>query len=563
MKPLTILFSFMIICLGHGQMDKNVFQDSISDLGLKELDRLAVQFENKDTLRLRIVANQLKNLARDIENDRYAARAYEFLTLIEKQEKKQKIFADSMVWYATRTDFDFLKSDAYYRLANAHYANLNYGETIKNLGISYKLAYEGLYFSRTRKIETRMASIKNVLGRHSDAKSLYLTAYKEFPDEPSRIKDKNRYLAILYNLAQTYGYLHMPDSCLYYTIKGKYAAKSFDSAEYLNLFRRLDGIAKYHLGAYKESIVLLKGTLPPLDRVDAVENLYFIGQGYKALKAPDSALVYYLKTDSVLSIDNKYILFQDKDLYKELYRVHLESGDELSEYFLERYFLKDSISKAIEQSVGEQIHTAYDLPQIKAREKELVTKKIAYRILALVLAISLLASLFLLLRKNRRLKRQKKLIGEYLENSRSISIGNKRNGYGTQQQIPNNKEKVWKRIADGLEQFELDKKYLDSKMDQSTLSKLLGTNTTDLSMFFNQVLGVSFPTYLKRKRIENAVKTLRENRNLYKYSISGLAEEFGFSNPDTFSRAFKQVAKVKPSLFITELQKMKFHSDDL
>ena len=72
----------------------------------------------------------------------------------------------------------------------------------------------------------------------------------------------------------------------------------------------------------------------------------------------------------------------------------------------------------------------------------------------------------------------------------------------------------------------------------------LGTNTTYISACLNGQLGVSFPVFVARYRVEYAQSLmLREPGK----RLSKVAEESGFADDASFFRTFKQITGVTPS----------------
>lgn len=81
------------------------------------------------------------------------------------------------------------------------------------------------------------------------------------------------------------------------------------------------------------------------------------------------------------------------------------------------------------------------------------------------------------------------------------------------------------------------------------------TNPKYLSQVINFYEQKSFSTYIRDLRIQYAVKELKANPILRKYSIQSIAEELGFNSPQSFSKAFYKKTGIYPSYFIRELEK--------
>lgn len=82
--------------------------------------------------------------------------------------------------------------------------------------------------------------------------------------------------------------------------------------------------------------------------------------------------------------------------------------------------------------------------------------------------------------------------------------------------------------------FEDEKIYLNCRLKLSDVARLVGTNRTYLSRFFNQENGYTFYDYVNQLRVKHAAHLL-ENSNL---PISQVADQSGFNSLSTFRRVF-------------------------
>ncbi len=77
-----------------------------------------------------------------------------------------------------------------------------------------------------------------------------------------------------------------------------------------------------------------------------------------------------------------------------------------------------------------------------------------------------------------------------------------------------------------------------------------------LSKIINHYKGKSLSNYLTNLRIEYCISELRQNATLRKYTIKAIAQEMGFRNSESFSKAFKKQTGLNPSYYIKELNKL-------
>ncbi|QTD36723.1 AraC family transcriptional regulator [Polaribacter batillariae] len=85
-------------------------------------------------------------------------------------------------------------------------------------------------------------------------------------------------------------------------------------------------------------------------------------------------------------------------------------------------------------------------------------------------------------------------------------------------------------------------------------AKDLNSNTNYLSKIINHYKGLSFSNYLNTLRINFIISELKVNSLYRKFTIKAIAEEAGFNNPESFSKAFYKITNVKPSFFMKQLE---------
>lgn len=80
------------------------------------------------------------------------------------------------------------------------------------------------------------------------------------------------------------------------------------------------------------------------------------------------------------------------------------------------------------------------------------------------------------------------------------------------------------------------------------------TNSTYLSKIINEIKQSNFTQYINTLRIEYIIKKLETEKKLLLYTTHALSEISGYNNVQTFTRAFTNHTKMKPSHFIKELK---------
>ena len=98
---------------------------------------------------------------------------------------------------------------------------------------------------------------------------------------------------------------------------------------------------------------------------------------------------------------------------------------------------------------------------------------------------------------------------------------------------------------------------MSKKTTLRSLAKDFNTNTNYLSKIINHNKNSSFSNYINSLRIEHIIEILKTNSSIRKYTIKAIADEAGFSNSESFSKAFYKSKGIKPSYFIREMDKIK------
>ncbi len=105
-----------------------------------------------------------------------------------------------------------------------------------------------------------------------------------------------------------------------------------------------------------------------------------------------------------------------------------------------------------------------------------------------------------------------------------------------------------------LNDFEENERYLDSQLSINNLAKTIGTNPNYLSRIINCHKEKSFPQYINALRITSCITALQNEPIYQKFTISGIANKFGFNTPESFGKAFHLKTGVKPSFYIKNIE---------
>lgn len=87
--------------------------------------------------------------------------------------------------------------------------------------------------------------------------------------------------------------------------------------------------------------------------------------------------------------------------------------------------------------------------------------------------------------------------------------------------------------------------YQDPQLSLHMMAEAFHMNETYISTYFKQITGVSFGDYLQQLRMEKATALIRQGE----MKVAAIAEAIGYTNDQTFRRAFKRVIGVSPSAY--------------
>ena len=112
-----------------------------------------------------------------------------------------------------------------------------------------------------------------------------------------------------------------------------------------------------------------------------------------------------------------------------------------------------------------------------------------------------------------------------------------------------------KRLTEKLEIImQSNKPYTNPDLKIADLASLIGTSAHTMSYLFNQYLNRNYYDYINDYRITE-FKSLVEQDEYSKYTLSALAELCGFSSRASFFRYFKKVTGITPNEYIRNIDK--------
>ena len=391
-----------------------------------------------------------------------------------------------------------------------------------------------------------------------DSLSLLIGSNKIIPESTI-----DEYIECIYNVSKVY-YVESELSKATFYIDSLYGfAVNRGLTEYIDKYNGLKGAILYKQGAYTEALTYTNTYLNNSienDNYGISRSSVIKGLILWELQEKELAIASLSTADSLYQITHDE--FEELGYgYKTLITYYKEKGDKDKQLeFLNKLIVFDEEITANYLEIAPAITRSYTIPELLSEKevviKELSTnnqineqKKTVYYILLMV--ASLIIGYFIIQRI--LFKRRFEKIKKKLEHTENQQIRTKQRSEG--QELFELDAKQIERIAKGLERFENERGYINTRLSLKSLATSMDTNSSYLSKYINAIKGVNFSHYVNTLRINAIIEVLQVNAKIRAYTIDAIAEEAGFSNTRSFSNHFKRVTGINPSYFLKQLKK--------
>ncbi len=91
--------------------------------------------------------------------------------------------------------------------------------------------------------------------------------------------------------------------------------------------------------------------------------------------------------------------------------------------------------------------------------------------------------------------------------------------------------------------------------DYNRISKIVGCDTYQFGRIFSYIVGISFSEYIRNRRLSLAAIELQEGN----YKVIDIALKYGYSSPESFARAFKELHGISPREACTQGRSLKMY----
>ncbi|MDV3887618.1 hypothetical protein CMT90_11815 [Elizabethkingia anophelis] len=554
------------------------------------------KFKIPDTLQNKSFEQLEKSFGKNFETNDALLYANTFI-IKAKQEKNTKRIIDGYFLFFLKSGEDISYIDSikttmkdnnvnnlsygYFKCGDIYYNTRDYRRSLS----SYLSALEYAKKSEDKKsvvlIKNAIGDIKYTTNDYEEALNIFRQNYDYIKTKEKQ--DPNNYLSILFSLTNTYNATKKYDSAYMYGNIGKSKCLLYDKKYYFKMFDLSVHISEYYLGNYNKSITGLKNNIEFFKK-NSINNLQvsymYLSMNYKILNDKDRYLYYFNKLDSLQKVTNH----TDKiliELYEKSLNYYKEIGNKDEQLYLVNRLI--DLNKTIYESkynFSKEIHQKYDTPElIEEKEKLISDLKVRNTLLYWWLGGGLLLLfLFIYLYSiNRKKMKLYKLHAQKLinirkddqnilkstiiesENQLPITI-DKPSFQKPEQNIDSIESKtqiptsVKQAIIIKLQNFENEKKFTAQNITLYSLARDFETNRDYLSKMINELKEKNFSQYLNELRINFAIEELKDNRKLRLKTIAAIASDMGFSNAESFTRAFKYVTGTLPSYYIKALR---------
>lgn len=465
-----------------------------------------------------------------------------------------------------------------YKIGNIYYNSSKYEQALSSYLQALTYAKKNNNLKSIILIKNAIGDIKSKTYDYEESLKIFKENYNYVKNEEE--KDPNSYLSVLYSLTVAYNGVKKYDSAYVYANLGRSKCLVYKKKYYYKAFDLACHIIEYYQKDYQKSINGLKKNIDYFKEYDP-NNLgityMYLSMNFQKLNSKREYLYCFNKMDSLQKV-TKFVRPDLIKLYKNSLQYYEEEGNkEKQVYLIDRLIkLNDTIYKS-NYEFSKEIHQKFDTPELLEQKQKLISnldKKntTLYWFLGGGLLL-LLVFIYLYSINQKKLKvyriqaqklidiQNKSLAVDQLDNFEKLDaedqkiqisevLGDEKNNK-IKSQIPEN---IRQALIVKLHDFEKQKIFITKSITLYSLSKDFETNRDYLSKIINETKGKSFSNYLNELRINFAITELKKNKKLRLKTIAAIAEDVGFNNVESFTKAFKHITGTLPSYYIRILR---------
>jgi AraC-like DNA-binding protein len=282
------------------------------------------------------------------------------------------------------------------------------------------------------------------------------------------------------------------------------------------------------------------------------------GKCYYGLKRYEEALQSLTNVAEIIQEENLNFIGLD-ETYQLLAKTQVKLGNhEEATAVYDQYIERNNFSTEKRFELHQTIFEGYDLKNVehradKAEEISNLFKKYFTQTIVIAILLALITIFFFVYYRNKqkqKLAKFHKLISAL--NAKEVAT-NKSKPTDYDYVLSDEKASI---ILDNLTILETKLFFLDKKYNLTTLAKKCNTNSSYLSKVINVYKRKTFSEYMADMRITYVLNALKNDKKLRSYTIQSIAEEIGFKQSESFSKAFKKRTGFNPSFYIKNLDNL-------
>lgn len=270
---------------------------------------------------------------------------------------------------------------------------------------------------------------------------------------------------------------------------------------------------------------------------------------------------HFKRVDSIYSQAN-IVIPEVRLSFQELIKYYKKKNNPQKQLLYVDKLLKfDSIHGKQFKILISKINENYDTPLLLAEKESLIHKlnkkntTLSYGSILLLTTVLLLIALAVYLYiRTKTLKEKFNKIVNKPRVKESVTIEQSRLVEKPVKKELSISSAIVDQVLENLSKFENNKQFINKNLTSALLAKKVGTNSKYLSQIINYSKNKNITSYINDLRIEYAIELLKSDSKILNYTIQSIAEEVGFNNAESFSKAFFKKTSLKPSYFIKQLK---------
>jgi len=549
-KKLTTFSLFVCISAQSFGQQKTLIDSTFQYLSDK-YDQLRL----KDSILARNYINFYILKANKEKDTVHQINGYQWLSHSTKKDSIYIDFLDHLVLQTKNKVSKLFPAYAYLRKGRFLYANRKFAgaliEYLKVIEITNKIKNDKIRYIAFH----RIASLKSKAKEYNISNKLYLEIYKyHYEKKYTLLEDKANYYSVLIDISTNFQRQEKYDSAYFYIDLAKKYVVNSKLNDYIGYTFYKQGTVEFELKEFNKALISLNQSTHNLisdENYSILLSTYgYIAKSHYHLNNKKSTLNYSFLIDS-LSNEKKIIHFTQRFALTRIIDFYKKKGNLKGQLkYVNKLMHIDSILNSRGRKLDKTFYEEYDKPKLLAEREEIIKKlksKSNTTIYSL-LGVSGIV-LFLFGFQYRKRKQLKLRFEKIVKNKGKLETGNKTQEPKEDLSIP---KEVIEKVLEGLEGFEKNTAFTSSV----SLASYLETNANYLSKIINRYKGSGFSTYINSLRVNHVIHLLDTDSRIRKYSIKGIAEEMGYKNAESFSKAFYKKTGLKPSYYIKELGKL-------